>query len=345
MNFLTKRVGTVTAFVLGAAIAANAEALDWPNYGEDREFMRVDGGIERSDGFTNALPDVVGPVDGSASLTIFTEGNHYPVLLPLVLDEFVAWCQTEERCAVSREDILVVTLPQVMIMQGFASGGFRFGNAQLPVAPDTPVYPDLVMLGSGPMARLAGQNLLAEPPRTFARHLGMGMLVSREAAAAVSDLEAFAGSELPFVMATPRETGARMQYVETLSALLGTETANTVLARETGDFPGRLAIQHRDIPYAVMNDIAPVGLLFGHLSRFYAEHWPEDLVFVEVPEAASFGREIAVAPTRRNDGADPELVGAFLDFLLDAAPDAYLEGGFADASTFGFGEEMSLASD
>lgn len=342
-HFRLSRPYFVAAAISFALIApANAtDPLDWPAYGPERGHFRVDNGIDRGDGLTNGIPDIVGPVDGSAKLTIFTEGNHYPVLLPLVLDAFPAHCAETGRCSVTAEDITVVTLPQVMIMAGLQGGGFRFGNAQLPVRQDTSVFPDIVMLGERPMGRLNEQQLLASTPRVFAKHRGMGLLVNRDMHQDVPDLETFASSDLPFVFATPRETGARNQYLGTMNALLGEDTASAVFAREVPDFPGRLAIQHRDIPYAVVNGVAPVGLIFGHLADFYASYWPEHLAFVEIPEAAAFGSEIAVAKANRPN-SDASAADAFLEFLFDAAPDAYRAGGFMPSEQFEFGRELNL---
>jgi hypothetical protein len=85
-----------------AASPAAAQNISWPAFGPERSLPRLDG-------LTDALPDFVGPLDGSAELTIFTEGNHYPVLLPLVLDAFPAWCKDSGACAVDAGKILIVT--------------------------------------------------------------------------------------------------------------------------------------------------------------------------------------------------------------------------------------------
>lgn len=113
------------------------------------------------------------------------------------------------------------------------------------------------------------------------------------------------------------------------------------MQRELADFPGRLGIQHRDVPYAAVNSLVPVGILFGHLARFYAETWPDRLAFVAVPKAEPFGEEIAVARTRRA-GRDPALANAFLAFLFEIAPEAYRAGGFSAANAFAFGRELDL---
>ena len=163
-------IALISLFLTTAAAAQ--EPLEWPTYGPDREFVRVDDGIDRGDCFTNGVPDIVGPVDGSAKLTIFTEGNHYPVLLPIVLEAFPRYCAETGRCSIAADEILVVTLPQVMIVSGLERGGFRFGNAQLPVTTDGPVYPDIVMLGEGAMTRLHEMSVLASAPLVFAKHRG-----------------------------------------------------------------------------------------------------------------------------------------------------------------------------
>jgi len=328
-----------TAFILCSLAVAGtfAQPVSWPVYGGEGARLRLDDGNGRGDGLTNSLPDFVGPVDGSAKLTIFTEGNHYPVLLPLVLDAFPRWCSGTEQCAISRSEILVVTLPPVMIVEGLERGGFRFGNAHLPVRLDGPVFPDIVMLGAGSMKHLEEKGMLMERPRIFAKHRGLGLLLRKDRAAGLRDLAEFATSDLRFVVATPNEAGARRQYIATLDKLLGAEQVANLFTREVEHFPGRLGIQHRDVPYALLNDLAGAGVIFGHLARFYAERWPGELVFIEVPAAAAFGKEITAARTARarNVGV---LAEAFLEFLFLEAPDAYAAGGFAPVGAFGFGE-------
>src|SRR5262245_1445078 len=106
--------------------SASAQSVDWPAFGPDRDYLRFKG-------FTNTVPDFVGPIDGSADLTVFTEGNHFPVLLPLMLETFPAWCRSSGACNVEAGKILIVTLPQPMIVDILLKGGVRFGNAVLPV--------------------------------------------------------------------------------------------------------------------------------------------------------------------------------------------------------------------
>jgi hypothetical protein len=126
-----------------AAEAAEAQSVAWPAFGPARGLLRLDG-------LTDTLPDFVGPLDGSAEFTIFTEGNHYPVLLPLVLDEFPSWCRSTGACQADPSKILVVTLPQPMIVEMLIRGGIQLGNAVLPVGRDQHVFPDLAMAGAAP---------------------------------------------------------------------------------------------------------------------------------------------------------------------------------------------------
>jgi hypothetical protein len=49
----------------------------------------------------------------------------------------------------------------------------------------------------------------------------------------------------------------------------GPDAARTILGRETADFPGRLGIQHRDVPFAVANGVADAGLIVHHLALYY----------------------------------------------------------------------------
>ena len=54
---------------------ASAQSVDWPAFGPELGYPHLKG-------IANTVPDFSGPIDGSAELTIFTEGNHFPVLLP-----------------------------------------------------------------------------------------------------------------------------------------------------------------------------------------------------------------------------------------------------------------------
>ena len=58
-----------------------------------------------------------------------------------------------------------------------------------------------------------------------------------------------------------------------------------ILGRETSNFPGRLGIQHRDVPFAVANGLAEAGLLVHRLALHYTETFSKEFVVVSLPGA------------------------------------------------------------
>src|SRR5262249_33411538 len=122
-------------------------------------------------------------------------------------------------------------------------------------------------------------------------------------------------------------------------ALIGTDAMTELLAREIKSFPGRLGIQNRDVPYALLSDVADGGLIFDHLAAFYAQRFPDRLRRITVPAAEPFGQEIAVARTMC---AQTPLAAAFGRFFLEAARTAYPNGGFADTEHFRYGATLGL---
>ena len=125
-----------------------------------------------------------------------------------------------------------------------------------------------------------------------------------------------------------------------LRKLIGAEATSRLLAREVGVFPGRLGIQHRDVPHAVLNDLADGGIIFAHLAQFYALSFPDALRAVSVPAAADFGRDIALA---RVAAERSPIVDAFARFFLAAARTAYPDGGFSPLSDFAYGRVIETA--
>ena len=323
------------ALAIFAAIApagAVGQSVSWPAFGPVRDLLHLDG-------LTDVLPDLVGPVDGSAELTIFTEGNHFPVLLPLVLERFPAWCNSSGSCRIDPAKILVVTLPQPMVVDILLKGGVRLGNAIVPVGRERNVFPDLVMGGEQPLRRLAEAGIVEKHAVVFARHRGMGLLLGR-GLEGVHDLESFGRRARAVVLASDSEAGARNQYRQTMDALVGPRAAAEIMGREVRTFPGRLGIQHRDVPYAVLNGVADGGIVFGHLAAFYARHYPDRLANVEVDGAERFGQTIAMARSTR---APRALTGQFERFFREAARTAYPSNGFSAADTFDYGSDLQLS--
>lgn len=201
------RALTIGLLILTTAfcrLAAQAQSIAWPSFGPERNLLRFDG-------FTDTLPDFIGPIDGSAELTIFSEGNHYPVLLPLVLQRFPQWCRERRECDADPARILVVTLPQPMIVRMLTDGGISLGNAVLPIGPDKAVFPDLVMGGPAPLRQLRAAGVVEPRARVFAHSRGMAMLLSRDLAD-VEDLDQFSQRVGKLIVASPSEPGARQQY-------------------------------------------------------------------------------------------------------------------------------------
>jgi hypothetical protein len=217
------------------------------------------------------------------------------VLLPLLLDAFPAWCRSTGSCDIAASDILIVTLPQPMVVEMLLKGGIRLGSAAVPIHKPG-VFPDFVMGGSEPLQRLAAAGIIERRATVFARHRGLGLLLAKRLAH-VADLEGFASGVGRVVLASHSEPTARNQYVATLRKLIGTDATSRLLACEVGVFPGRLGIQHRDVPYAVLNDLADGGIIFAHLAQFYALSFPDALRAVSVPAAAEFGARPRRRPT------------------------------------------------
>jgi hypothetical protein len=81
-------------------------------------------------------------------------------------------------------------------------------------------------------------------------------------------------------MASADEHGARAQYISALKAMIGVKATEAVLMRETGIFPGRLGIQHRDVLHALAAGEADVGIIFHHLARYFATAYPQACAMV-----------------------------------------------------------------
>jgi hypothetical protein len=235
-------------------------------------------------------------------------------------------------CDADPARILVVTLPQPMIVRMLTDGGISLGNAVLPIGPDKPVFPDLVMGGLTPLHQLHAAGVVEDRASVFAHSRGMAMLVSKSVGM-VASLNQFSRQIGRLIVASPSEPGARLQYRQTTTALLGEYKTAQLFGREVASFPGRLGIQHRDVPYALINGLADGGLIFSHLAHFYAASFPDRLRAVAVPGAERFGQDIAMVRTIHARSA---LAASFERFFLEAARTAYPEGGFADlGSTFG----------
>jgi hypothetical protein len=192
------------------------------------------------------------------------------------------------------------------------------------------------MSGPAPLRQLHAAGVVEGQARIFAHSRGMGMLLSK--AVSVGDLEQFSRRVERLVLASASEPGARQQYRATLTTLLGEQATTRLFDHEVVSFAGRLGIQHRDVPYALMNGLADGGLIFSHLANFYASVFPERLRALAVPGAERFGQDIAIVRTTR---APHALEASFERFFMEVAPAAYPEGGFAVLGS-AFGASVDL---
>jgi hypothetical protein len=169
-------------------------------------------------------------------------GHHFPALLGgEIIEPFRLWAKSQTQYApLGLDNIVIITLPQPMIVGMRLEGGISFGNLSLAVSRASGFYPDLVMGGAAQLAKLREAFIVEAQARIFARNRGPSLLVAAGNPIGVQGVEDLARSGIRVVMASENEPGARRQYIDALSALVGEETARSILARETVAFPGRL---------------------------------------------------------------------------------------------------------
>jgi hypothetical protein len=293
-------------------------------------------------GHTDTVPDIVGRIGGGNDLVIFTEGNHFPVLLGgEVLAPFRAWAKAEPRFAdLGLGEIAVVTLPQPIIVAMIRQGGLKLGNAVVEVSTKSGFFPDIVMGGAEPLRELRRAGLLRSEARVFARNKGLALLVRKGNPLGVASVQDLARPDVRIVMASASEPGARNQYVLALREMIGEDAVKNALARETVTFEGRLGIQHRDVLEALAKNHANVGIIFNHLAQYYARTFPALVQAIEVPGAERFSSIIAftttLAPPR------PRAASALEEFFFGVARSLYPRYGFAAMTAEEFDQKLDL---
>lgn len=315
-------------------MGVKAETFPFQIYGS------IPAGLSRLSGFTDTIPDVVGRIDSHASLVIFSEGNHFPVLLPLALDGFRDWLRQKGR-ALRNDNIVIFTLPQSMLVSALECGGIAFGAAVVPVDRTDGLWPDVVMAGDSPLKKLSSDGFLVPMARRFARSRGMSFLVRAGNPLGLHSVQDLADRQARIVLATSQEAGARQQYLDSLSMLASPEAVKEILGHEIVGFPGRLGIQHRDVPFAVANGLADAGLLVHHLAFYYAETFLAEFEVVSLAGAEQRSADIyaALADHPRN----AEAAAWFLEFFFSRAHEAYEANGFVEMSAAEFGETLALS--
>lgn len=299
-------------------------------------------GMAALQGHTDTVLDIVGRVGGPTSLAIFTEGNHFPVLLGgEILEPFRSWARRDARfAAIDLVNIVVVTLPQPMIVAMVLGRGLVLGNLMLDVSRESGFFPDMVMGGTTPLKRLHEAGVVEGAARVFARNRGLSLVVRNGNPSQIAGVGDLKRPDVRIVVASASEPGARRQYMTALEAMLGREAADAIMAREIGDFAGRLGIQHRDVPHAVATGIADVGIIFHHLAQHYATTYPDIFQVVTAPDAERFSSTIAMAPAV--NPLRSAAARAFAEYFLGIAGTVYPRYGFATMNGDEYGASVAL---
>jgi hypothetical protein len=170
-----------------------------------RPMISTSAGVPVLNGHTDTVPDIVGRLGSRIDLAIFTEGNHFPVLLGGggAIDGFRDWAWTNsDYSTLSLDNIVVVTLPQPMIVGVLKSGGISFGNLTLDVSRTSGFYPDIVMAGSTPLRELHKASIVDAEARVFARNLGFALLVAAGNPLGIHRLDDLARNDIRVVLAS-----------------------------------------------------------------------------------------------------------------------------------------------
>jgi hypothetical protein len=330
---------------MASTISAKTEAIPNRECGEPvvwKVMPPAAAGVPALNGYTDTVPDILGRLGSAIGLAIFTKGNHFPALLSgEVIEPFRAWALRQpDYAALALDNVVVVTLPQPIIVDMLLGHGISLGNLILEVSRASGFYPDIVMGGAAPLTRLRKAAIVEAEARVFARNRGLSLMVAAGNPHAIERPEDLTRLGIRVVMASENEAGARSQYLAALDALVGPEGTKSILARETVSFPGRLGIQHRDVPQAIAQHYADVGIILHHLARHYAVAYPGLFALVTAPEAERFSSTIAMA-----FAVDPlraPAAKAFSEFFFGVAREVYPRHGFATISEAEFGARIRL---
>jgi hypothetical protein len=313
-----------------------AAALVW------RPMIAPHGHIPALNGHTDTIPDIVGRLGSRIDLAIFSEGNHFPALLSGdIINPFRQWARADsDYSTLALDNIVIVTLPQPMIVGMLQGHGISFGNLTLDVSRANGFYPDIVMAGAAPLKELHKASIVDAEARVFAQNQGLALAVAAGNPLGIHYLDDLARGDIRIVLASESEPGARRQYISALEGLLGPPQTQAMLGHEIVSFPGRLGIQHRDVPYAIATRAADAGIIVHHLAQYYAMAYPEICTMVEVPGANQFSSTIAMVSVVNPLRAPA--AKAFSEFFLDVAREIYPRYGFAAMSAAEYGTIIGL---
>jgi len=143
-------LGWIASLIVSLAPGeARAQAVAWPTFGPDQQLLRLDG-------FTDALPDFVGPIDAAPSSRSSPKATTIRSLLPLVFDAFptcagaaahVAWIPPDPRVTLHTQRLDPSTITPAN--RGRLCGSTRRVREKQPVGRAHGIFPNLIMTGSG----------------------------------------------------------------------------------------------------------------------------------------------------------------------------------------------------
>jgi Bacterial extracellular solute-binding protein len=328
---------SATAVAQNAVSQTAPEPLVWP------VVARLQPSIRAFAGHTDTVPDIVGRIGTPPSLVIFTEGNHMMVLLSDdIVGAFPSWAKSRPQYAdLELDNIIVVTVPQPVVVQMIRTGGIALGNLTLDVTRRSGFYPDIVMAGPAPLRELRKLGAIEPQARYFSKNRGFALLVRKGNPLAIHGLTDVARTGARIALPDAREAGARARYRAAVEDLIGKSAADTLLAAEAPDFPGRIGIVHRDLPEMVARGYADVALTQYHLVSYWTRIFPNHFQLEPVAGAERFFVNIALA--RSIDPMRPRAVHAFEEFFFSRAREIYPRYDFAPMSDVEYGATLTLA--
>ena len=319
-----------------AAAQTPLEPLVWP------VVTTVPPGVRGFAGHANTVPDIVGRFGATASLVIFTEGNHLMVLHGEdILAGFPSWAKSQKQYAdLGLDNVVLLTLPQPIVIQTIKTGALALGNLLLEFSRSSGYYPDIVMAGPAPLRALRGLGVIEPRARVFSKNRGRALLVRRGNPLGIRGLADVARTGARLAQADRVEAAARLGNIEFVEALIGKSNSDAIFAHEVQHFPGRLGITHRDVPEAVARDYADVGLTQYHLISYWVRTFPNHFELVPIAGAERFPVNIGFA--RIVDPLRPRALTAFEEFFFGRARDVYPRYDFARMTDEEYGAAMTL---
>src|SRR5262245_19287357 len=329
--------------VVGFVATANAETpvsqmssgpLVWPTA------AKLQTEIRSFDGHTDTVLDVIGRIGTSASLVIFTEGNHLMVLSSAdIVGAFPSWAKLRPQYAdLDLTNIVLVTLPQPILLEMIRSGGVALGNLTLDVSRSSGFYPDIFMGYPEPLRQMRRLGVIGPEARFFCKNRGVALLVRKGIPFGIHGLPDVAHPGIH--IALPDAGDVRAKCRAAADSLLGKPAANALFAAEVRSFPGRLGIMHRDLPEMVARGYADVAFTWRHLVSYWARIFPDQFECIVIAGAEPYFTQIALGSV--SDPLRPRATKAFDEFFFSRARDVYPKYDFARMNDNEYGATLAL---